>query len=167
LYVQEQWTRKPFSRCRGALRFDRSTSWYPEADRGDRRGFLPVAHPHSPHRRRQTRTRDLTAARPARSVGLSFGQRQGPPVKAKHRQSYLEGAGVVEQHGRTRNPTTAGAPAAAVRSRPFERDPILDRPRNSNFRRGTCDLLNPSAQGIARTSGGGRVAARSRTRASR
>jgi hypothetical protein len=142
LYAQEQWTHNRFT-LQGALRFDRSTSWYPEQTEGPSR-FLPVAI-HIPLTEGVNSYKDITPR-----VGASwdvFGN--GRTAVKANIGKYLEGAGVSNNWANA-NPTLrapgSGGPFAPLSVTRSWTD------TNSNFV-ADCDLLNPAAQD-RRTSGG-------------
>jgi carboxypeptidase family protein len=142
LFAQEQWRRRRLT-LHGAVRFDRSRSWYPAQQEGPSR-FLPVAIriPETPG---VDSYKDITPR-----FGAAYDLRgDGRTALKVNLGRYLEGAGVAGTYANA-NPTlrlpqttmafgTAGVTRAWIDA-------------NGNFVP-DCDLLNPSAQD-RRDSGG-------------
>jgi hypothetical protein len=141
-FVQDQWTRRRLT-LQGALRFDRSYSWFPSQHEGPSR-FLPTPLV-IPESRGVDSYKDLT---PRMGLVYDLSGRGHTVVKASLGK-YLDGAGVTGNYANT-NPTlrmpqtttpfgTAGVTRAWTDA-------------NHNFVP-DCDLLNPLAQDL-RSSGG-------------
>jgi hypothetical protein len=142
-FVQEQWTRNRLS-LQGALRFDRSTSWYPAQTEGPSR-FLPTAV-NIPLTEGVNSYKDITPR-----MGMAwdvFGN--GKTALKANLGKYLEGAGVSNNWANAnptlRMPGTVGgafAPLAVTRN-------WTD--TNKNFVP-DCDLLNTGAQDLSSRGG--------------
>ena len=140
-FVQEQWTLHRLS-LQGALRFDRSTSWFPEQRQGPSR-FLPTAIV-LPETRGVDSFRDLT---PRAGVAYDVFGNGRTAIKA-NLGKYLEGAGISGTwsgaNPSLRLPGSAAFGVAGVTRTWTD--------ANGNFSP-DCDLLNPLAND-GRTTGG-------------
>jgi len=141
-FAQEQWTHNRFT-VQGALRFDRSTSWYPEQTEGPST-FLPVAIK-IPLTEGVNSYKDITPR-----VGMSwdvFGN--GKTAVKANIGKYLEGAGVSNNWANAnptlRAPGTGGAFAPLSVTRSWTDS-------NGNFAP-DCNLLSPAAQNLTATGG--------------
>jgi hypothetical protein len=141
-FAQDQWTRNRWT-LQGALRFDRSTSWYPEQTEGPTT-FLPTAI-HIPLTEGVNSYKDITPR-----MGMSwdvFGN--GRTAVKANLGKYLEGAGVSNNWANAnptlRAPGSGGpfSPLSVTRS-------WID--ANNNFVP-DCDLQNPAAQDRRATGG--------------
>jgi hypothetical protein len=142
-FAQEQWTHNRLS-LQGALRFDRSTSWYPAQTEGPSR-FLPVAI-NIPLTEGVNSYKDITPR-----MGMAwdvFGN--GKTAIKANLGKYLEGAGVSNNWANAnptlRMPGTVGgafAPLGVTRNWTDS---------NHNFVP-DCDLSNPNAQDLRATGG--------------
>jgi len=141
-FAQEQWTHGRLS-LQGALRLDRSTSWYPEQKEGPSR-FLPVAIT-IPLTEGVNSYKDITPR-----MGMAwdvFGT--GKTAIKANLGKYLEGAGVSNNWANAnptlRMPGTGGAFAPLSVTRSWT-------DTNRNFVP-DCDLRNIGAQDLSRTGG--------------
>jgi hypothetical protein len=142
LFVQDQWTRGQLT-LQGALRFDRSYSWFPQQTEGPSR-FLPTPIV-IPETRGVDSYKDLT---PRFAAVYDVSARGRTVVKATLGK-YLEGAGSTGNYANTnptlRLPQTTSTFGTAGVTRAWT-------DANQNFVP-DCDLLNPASQDL-RTSGG-------------
>jgi len=141
-FVQDQWTHNRLT-LQGALRFDRSTSWFPAQTEGPST-FLPV-QVSVPLTEGVNSYKDLTPR-----VGMAwdvFGN--GKTAVKANIGKYLEGAGVSNNWANSnptlRAPGTGGAFAPLSVNRSWTDS-------NGNFV-ADCDLLNPAAQDRRATGG--------------
>ncbi len=139
-FAQDQWTHNHLT-LQGALRFDRSTSWYPEQTEGPST-FLPTAI-HIPLTEGVNSYKDITPR-----MGMSwdvFGN--GKTAVKANIGKYLEGAGVSNNWANA-NPTLrapgSGGPFAPLSVTRSWTD------ANRNFVP-DCNLANPGAQSPATT----------------
>jgi hypothetical protein len=142
VFVQDQWTRGRLT-LQGALRFDRSYSWFPQQTEGPSR-FLPTAIV-IPETRGVDSYKDFTPR-----VGAAYDlSGRGRTVVKANLGKYLEGAGSTGNYANTnptlRLPQTTSAFGTAGVTRAWT-------DANHNFVP-DCDLLNPNAQDL-RASGG-------------
>jgi len=142
LYIQDQWTTGRLT-LHGALRFDRSGSWFPAQQEGPSR-FLATAI-HIPKTRGVDSYKDLTP-RMAATYDVTG---HGRTVVRLNVGKYLEGVGVSGTYANTnptlRLPQTTSVFGTAGVTRAWN-------DANHNFVP-DCDLLNPAAQDL-RASGG-------------
>ena len=142
LFVQEQWTHGRLT-LQGALRFDRSTSWFPEQKEGPSR-FLPTAIVF-PETEGVDSYKDLT---PRMGVAYDVFGNGKTAIKA-NLGKYLEGAGVSNNWANA-NPTLR-MPGTGGRSVPLGVTRTWT-DANGNFVP-DCDLLNPLANDRRATGG--------------
>jgi hypothetical protein len=142
LYVQDQWTTGQLT-LHGALRFDRSSSWFPAQQEGPSR-FLPSAI-QIPETRGVDSYMDLTP-RVAATYDVSG---RGRTVVRASVGKYLDGVGVSGTYANTnptlRLPQTTSVFGTAGVTRAWN-------DANRNFAP-DCDLLNPAAQDLTASGG--------------
>jgi carboxypeptidase family protein len=142
VFVQDQWTRDRLT-LQGALRFDRSYSWFPEQQEGPSR-FLPTPIV-IPETRGVDSYKDITPR-----VGAVYDLTgAGRTVFKVSLGKYLEGAGVIGNYANTnpslRMPQTTSTFGTAGVTRAWT-------DANHNFAP-DCDLSNPLAQDLRATGG--------------
>ncbi len=142
LFIQDQWTRGKLT-LQGALRFDRSYSWFPQQTEGPSR-FLP-----SPIVIPETRGVDSYKDVTPRMAAVYDASGRGRTVLKASLGKYLEGAGVTGNYANT-NPTLRLPQTTSVFGTAGVTRAWTD--ANHNFVP-DCDLLNPAAQDL-RASGG-------------
>lgn len=142
LFVQDQWTRGRLT-LQGALRFDRSYSWFPAQTEGPSR-FLPTPIV-IPETRGVDSYKDLT---PRMAAVFDLTGHGRTVIKASLGE-YLEGAGVTGTYANS-NPTLRLPQTTSVFGTAGVTRAWTD--ANHNFVP-DCDLLNPGAQDL-RASGG-------------
>jgi hypothetical protein len=142
LFVQDQWTHKRLT-LQGALRFDRSSSWFPAQQEGPSR-FLPAPIV-IPETRGIDSYKDLTVR-----MGASYDvSGEGRTVVKATLGKYLEGAGITGNYANT-NPTLRLPQTTSV----FGTAGVTRAWTDANHNLiADCDLLNPAAQDL-RASGG-------------
>ena len=142
IYVQDQWTRDRLT-VQGAVRFDRSYSWFPQQQEGPSR-FLPTPIV-IPETRGVDSYKDVT---PRMGVVYDLAG-AGRTVLKMSLGKYLEGAGVTGNYANS-NPTLRMPQTTSVFGTAGVTRAWTD--ENRNFVP-DCDLLNPAAQDL-RASGG-------------
>ena len=142
VFVQDQWTRKRVT-LQGALRFDRSYSWFPAQQEGPSR-FLPTRIV-IPETRGIDSYKDLTLRMGAAYDVIGEGRTVVKATLGK----YLEGAGITGNYANT-NPTLRLPQTTSVFGTAGVTRAWTD--VNQNFTP-DCDLSNPAAQDL-RASGG-------------
>jgi hypothetical protein len=142
LFVQEQWTHRRLT-VQAALRFDQSSSWFPEQQEGPSR-FLPAAIV-VPETRGVDGYKDLTPR-----VGVAYDlSGTGRTALKMNVGKYLDGVGVSGTYANT-NPTLRMPQTTSVFGTAGVTRAWTD--ANGNLTP-DCDLLNPDAQDL-RTTGG-------------
>ena len=142
VFIQDQWTRGKLT-LQGALRFDRSYSWFPQQTEGPSR-FLP-----SPIVIPETRGVDSYKDMTPRLAAVYDVSGRGRTVLKASVGKYLEGAGVTGNYANA-NPTLRLPQTTSVFGTAGVTRVWTD--ANHNFVP-DCDLLNPAAQDL-RASGG-------------
>ena len=142
VFVQDQWTRKRLT-LQGALRFDRSYSWFPAQQEGPSR-FLPTPIV-IPETRGIDSYKDLTLR-----IGAAYDLiGQGRTVVKATLGKYLDGVGITGNYANT-NPTLRLPQTTSVFGTAGVTRAWTDANQNLTP---DCDLTNPAAQDL-RASGG-------------
>jgi hypothetical protein len=142
LFIQDQWTRDRLT-LRGALRFDRAVSWFPQQQEGPSR-FLsnPIVIPET---RGVDSYKDLTPR-----VGVAYNlSGTGKTAIKMSVGKYLEGAGSMSMYANS-NPTLRMPQTTSVFGTAGVTRAWTD--ANHNFVP-DCDLVNPGAQDLRSTGG--------------